>query len=190
MPTGVQVITGPASEPVTLTEAKARLKVTTDAEDDDITAMIAEARALAEAECGGRAFITQTLSLSLDTFPAAGEPIRLPRPPLASVTWVKYYDVDGVQQTLSADSYHVATAADPGRIVPTYAQGYWPVTQYKRPEAVEIRYVAGAASAPAEAKAAVLAIVADRHANPDGGDRGIPPAARRLLDSLDTREPS
>lgn len=191
MPIGVKIITEPAVEPVSLTEAKARLKVTVSAEDDDITALVAECRAVAEAECN-RAFATQTLSLFLDGFPRGGEAIRLPRPPLQSVTWVRYYDEAGDLQTMSADLYHVAANGEPGRVRPTAAQGYWPLTATGKPESVEIRYVAGfglASAVPRIAKAAILAILADRHANPDGGDRGIPPAARRSLDALDLKEP-
>ncbi|MES2208588.1 MAG: phage head-tail connector protein [Chloroflexota bacterium] len=189
MPIGVKLVTPPAVEPVSLTEAKARLKVTTDAEDDDLTALIAECRAQAEDECG-RAFVTQTLSLYLDRFPRGAAAIELPRPPLQSVTWVKYYDAAGDLQTMDAAGYHVAIGGEPGRIVPTADSGYWPVTEAGRPEAVEVRYVAGyglAAAVPRQATAAILALIADRNANPDGGDRAIPPAARRQLDALDVR---
>lgn len=190
MPIGVKIITGPAVEPVALAAAKARLRVTTDAEDGDTTALIAECREQAEDECG-RAFITQSLSVFLDGFPRGGEAIALPRPPLQSVTWVKYYDAAGDLQTIDAGAYHVAIGGEPGRIVPTAAQGYWPTTEAGRPEAVEVRYVAGygdtAADCPRQVVAAILALAADRNANPDGGDRAMPPAARRMLDALDVR---
>lgn len=191
MPIGVKTITAPAVSPISLEAAKRRLRVTTADEDSDLEDLISECTDLAEAECG-RAFITRTLSLFLDGFPAGGEPVRLPRPPLQSVTWVKYYDAAGNLQTLDPAAYHVAANAEPGRIAPTAAQGYWPVTQAGRPECVEVRYVAGygnAAAVPRAAKAAIGALLADRHVNPDGGDRGIPPAARRALDTLDLREP-
>lgn len=189
MPVGVKVVTPPADEPVSLAEAKKRLRVTVDAEDDDLTDLVAECREQAEDECG-RAFVTQTLDLFLDGFPRGRGAIELPRPPLQSVTTVKYYDAAGELQTLDAAAYHVAAGAEPGRVVPVADGDGWPVTQAGRPQAVEVRYVAGyglAAAVPRSAKAAVLALVADRHANPDGGDRAIPPAARRVLDALDVR---
>jgi uncharacterized phiE125 gp8 family phage protein len=185
---GVRVTTPPAVEPITLAQAKARLRITIDDEDDDTAAQLFEARAAAEQECG-RAFVTQTLTLYLESFPRGRAAIPLPRPPLQSVTWVKYYDGDGVQQTLSGALYHVATGGEPGRIAPV-GSAYWPAVQYGRPEAVEIRYVAGyglAADVPNEAKAAILMILSERRDNPAGG-LAIPPGARRCLDLLDYGE--
>ena len=189
MPLGLKIVTAPTVEPVTLVTAKARLRVTVSAEDDDITALIAECRAQAEAECG-RAFVTQTWDLTLDDFPGRGGDIRVPLPPLQSVTWVKYRDAAGSLVTMDAADYWAAATGSPGRVVPV--ADYWPGVQYGRPEAVQVRFVAGyagtASGLPPEVRAAVLAILSDRHANPDGGDRGIPPAARRLLDSLEYGE--
>lgn len=188
MPIGLVLTTAPASEPVTRTEAKARLRVTVSDSDTDIDDSITEARALCEQECG-RAFLTQTWTLTLDDFPLGYE-IRLPRPPLASVTHVKYYDEDGVQQTFSSSNYFVDTGTEPGRIWLS-PDATWPTVQYGRPGAVEIRYVAGWASAalvPKTAKSAILAVLWHKFNTPDGGEQGIPPAARRLLNSLEVGE--
>lgn len=179
----LKLVTAPSSEPITLTEAKRRLRVTVNTMDDDITAIIAECRSQLEAETG-RAFMPQTWSLFLDDFPPfddehRGE-IRLPLPPLTSVTWVKYYDTAGDLQTMDAADYYVASAGAPGRIVPVT---YWPAVQAGRPESVEVRFVAGyanAAAVPSAVKAALYALIVDRHTNPDGGERPIPPAVERL----------
>lgn len=187
MPMALRLVTAPAEEPVSLADAKARLRITIDDEDTDIEALIVEARAAAEAECG-RAFVSQTWSLLLDGFPC-GREIRVPRPPLQSVTWVKYYDADGVQQTLSSALYFTATAGDPGRIV-LKETATWPATESGRPESVEVRFVAGyggRAAVPAEVKAAVLLIVAASRDDPAGAV-AIPAAARRRLDQLEYGE--
>ena len=186
MSIGLQLVTGPTAEPLPLAKAKRRLRVTTDAEDSDIEDLIAECREQAEDECG-RAFLPQTLRLALDRFPRHGRPIAVPRPPLRSVTSVTYYDVAGELQTMAAEDYGVELVGEPGRIYP--AATWWPETA-SRPGAVQVVYVAGYASAtavPRQAVAAVLALVCDRHVNPDGGDRPVPPAARRMLDALDVR---
>lgn len=181
---GLKLITAPVQEPVALSDVKARLRITVDDSDDDLTLLLAECRAALEAE-SGRAFCSQTWSLYLDTFPPDGV-IVIPRPPLQSVTWVKYYDTDGVQQTLDSANYYVATGGEPGRV----RRGYniiWPITQYYRPEAVEVRFVAGVsnpANLPPQVRGAILTTVADRFDHPDG-PVSIPPAARRLLDTLD-----
>ncbi|HEY1191939.1 MAG TPA: hypothetical protein VGE74_30190, partial [Gemmata sp.] len=179
----LKLVTPPASEPVTVSEAKARLRITISDEDADIGDMIAQARELCEAGCQ-RAFITQTFSLYLDRFPGSTGDIRLPRPPLQSVSFVKYYDSAGDLQTLDPAAYYVATASEPGRLRPV---DYWPAT-FCRPEAVEVRFVAGygtAADVPAAAKAAVQLTVKALRDAPDGD---LPPAARRCLDTLEFGE--
>jgi uncharacterized phiE125 gp8 family phage protein len=179
---GLKLATAPVQEPVSLTDVKRRLRVTVDDSDADLLDALAECRALCEQECG-RAFLTQTWTLYLDGFPGCGE-IVLPRPPLQSVTSVKYYDTDGVQQTVSTSDYHVDTGREPGRI--WLASGSsWPAVQAGRPSAVEVRYVAGHANplaVPRNVKSAILMLMWDRFNNPSGGDAGIPPAVRRALD--------
>jgi len=59
----------------------------------------------------------QTWRRVTDHFPSCGW-LCLPLPPLQSVASIKYYDTDGVQQTLDAAVYQVSTAGDQaGRIV-------------------------------------------------------------------------
>ncbi len=184
-PFGLTITTAPAVEPLTAAEAKARLRITVTDEDTDIGTLITQARELAEAECG-RAFVTQALTMRFDDFPRGPDrAIYVPRPPLQSVSWVKYYDAAGSQQTHSADGYHVATLGEPGRILPVDG-GVWPAVDYGRPEAVEVKFVCGygvAASVPAAAKAAILLIMAALREDPTKAT--LPPAARRLLDTLE-----
>lgn len=183
---GLTLITAPVEEPVSLAEAKARLQVTIDDMDTDIDALIRESRGAAESEVG-RAFLAQTWAMTLDGFPC-GRSIDLPRPPLASVAWVKYYDADGVQQTLDAASYYVATGSEPGRLV-LKAGRAWPVAELGRPESVEVRFTAGVSSRSLLSPlvvAAVKLIMSARWENPTGEGVDIPPAARRILNGLET----
>lgn len=141
----VKLITAPATEPVSLTEAKAHLRVTSTDEDTVITALIVSAREAVEHELA-RALISQTLEKTLDMFPDA---IELPHPPVQSITSVKYLDTDGVEQTLSSTSYTLDNASDsrPAWLTPAY--GYdWPHT-YAEVNAVRVRYLAGWANAAA-----------------------------------------
>jgi len=71
---------GPSSEPVTLAEAKLRLRVDHNDEDALIGALIASARESAEHELG-RSIIATTWVLTLDRFPTS---ILLPMPRAAS----------------------------------------------------------------------------------------------------------
>ncbi len=138
-----QVVIQPATEPVSLAEAKAHLRVTSSDEDALISALIVAAREAAEHETG-RSLITQTREKTLDVFPEA---IRLDYPPVQSITSIKFLDENGDEQTLSASSYKLDNASDSCPAWIKIATGRaWPST-YPEINAVRVRYVAGWASA-------------------------------------------
>lgn len=149
----------PASEPVSVDEQKLHSRI--DAPDDNqfLAVAIAASRQWIE-QYLGRQLVTATWTMTLDEFPGDGV-IELPRPPLASVGSVKYYDGDRAQQTFAAAGYHVlASGAAPeapmGRI--ELAEGYaWPTT-YSGEGAVQIEFVAGygaASAVPVQIKQAI-----------------------------------
>lgn len=138
---GLVLKTGPAVEPVTLAEAKLHLRVEPDQTDEDtlIGDLIVAARQHIELVTG-RAFVTQTWQYVLDAFPS--DEIRLPRPPLQSVTSVKYKLEDGTDETLDSGQYVVDITAEPGLIVT--APGYdWPTDTLYPSGAVTVEYKAG-----------------------------------------------
>lgn len=141
----LRLITAPASEVVTSAEAKAHLRV--DHADDDalIIAYLTSARAHLDGRDGilGRALMTQTWELVLDTFPVAQ--IALPLPPLQSITSIKYQDSNNVEQTMDAADYVVDATSEPACVHPATA---WPST-YSTPNAATIRFVAGYGNASA-----------------------------------------
>lgn len=166
----IQIVTAPAAEPVSLTEAKAHLRV--DVADDDllIGALIVAARQHAET-ITRRVLVTQSWKMTLDQFPApgmnissanwygpqwgnspgplsairpdgrSGYEITPPLPPLQTVDSIKYIDQDGAQQTLAPSAYLVDTISEPARITPAYGTT-WPATQ-NRINAVEVAFTAG-----------------------------------------------
>ncbi len=187
------VLVTPATQYVIdLEEAKAHLNYGNDTDANaEIERAIAGAQADAERECG-RAFLSSTWLYVLDCFPKWCEPIRLPLGRTESVTSVKYYDVDGVQQTLSTSVYHTALRGEPARIV-LKANEAWPAIQTNRPEAIEIRYVAGwdtPADVPADIKDAVKLILGDRwiYRGDDAKAKSIPDAAHRILNAYRAHE--
>lgn len=109
------LISGPATEPVSLADAKAHLRVDGTAEDELIAAAIVAARTHVESETR-RKLIAQSWRVYLDEWPS-GRAIELPILPLISVEGVTLYDIVGAAHVLDADDYRVDAARQPPRIV-------------------------------------------------------------------------
>jgi len=147
---------GPRAEPLHVEDAKLHLRVTETDSDALIRSLITAALGYAEMFTR-RQFVTATLRLTLDAFPAV---IRLPRPPLASVTSIQYTDIDGVTQTLSSSDYQVDGRSEPARIQPAYGES-WPSTR-RELNAVTVTYVAGYATpVSVDASANTLTLLGD-----------------------------
>lgn len=124
---------------------KAHSHIDTSDDDAKIAALISAATEDTQSFLW-RQLCTATFTLTLDRFPWS-DYIDLPRPPLQSVTHVKYYDLSNNLQTLSSSDYEVDTSTEPGRIYIDRSTG-WP-SVYDRRNAVEIRFVAGYGAASA-----------------------------------------
>lgn len=201
----LRLITAPSTEPVTRTEAKLNLREDGTAEDAMIDLRITGLRERAEA-ITGRAFITQTWEQVLDAFPPCMyhlgnassarsadtsilSGIKLGRPPLQSVTSIKYIDENGVQQTLDSSLYTVDKDSEPGWVFPAPGQS-WPATKAIQ-NAVRIRYTAGygaAADVPAAVKLWIHAHLANSYRNREsvvvGESVAELPHVETLLDAL------
>jgi len=144
----VRTTVEPAVEPIPLAEAKINLRVDHSDEDGEIGRMIRAARRHCE-NLAGRTFITQTKAINLDQFPtAAAGLILLPRAPAISIVSIKYYDVDGIEQTLDPADYEFDPNTKPGRLRPTLGNS-WPATE-ERFSAVEIEWIAGYGDDPTD----------------------------------------
>lgn len=151
-------VTAPATEPVTADEAKEQLVVEHADDDTLIGDYITAARLFVEAWTG-KQLVSATYDLFLDSWSRV---IEVPRPPLSSVTTVKYTDVDGVQQTWAGANYQTDTNSQPGRIMPVEGEVF-PNLQAATFNVVEIRFVAGygaAAAVPERFKLAIKQSVA------------------------------
>ena len=131
--------TAPTSTVISLSEAKAFLRIDSDYDDDNtyITSLINVATQVVE-EFTRRRLMTQTYNLFYDEFPPY---IDLQVGDVASVTHIKYYDADNTLQTLATDQYDVDTKVRPGRIYES-ENGDFPNT-YERPNAVEVEFIVG-----------------------------------------------
>lgn len=177
--------TAPATEPVTLAEAKSHLRV--DVTDDDtlITELIKAARQIVESNTG-RSLITQTWRLTLDAFPRNNEAIQLEKPPLVSVQSVTYVDTNGTTQTLATSDYIVDTSHIQGEVALAYDKT-WPETRPQR-NAVLVNYTAGygaASAVPEVLKAAIKLRLGDLFANREASIIGTIHTANPAADAIE-----
>jgi uncharacterized phiE125 gp8 family phage protein len=145
-------VTAPATEPVTVDDAKLHLRISHADDDALIESLIVAARQHVESFTH-RALITQVWDLKLDEFPSSDESIWFPKAPLLTSTApvVTYTDAAGDSQTWSSSYYTVDAPSGPharrGRIFLNYGQTY-PGTRVID-HAVSIRFYCGYGSATA-----------------------------------------
>lgn len=154
MSDGLVVIAAPAMLPVTLTAAKAHVRVDSNDDDATLTGFIEAAVAYAE-RFMGRALVDQTFELTLDAVPAGGAPVKLPRPPLIEVLEVAAVDSAGNETPLTG--YRVDTAQAPGRLLA-------PASGWPQGSGLRIRYRAGYIRMEGSPPAAVGDVPADINA--------------------------
>lgn len=147
--------------------------------DAYVTSLVQAARFWAERDTE-RAFLTQSWTLYLDSFPWWRAPIYVPFPPLQSVDSIKYYDNDGVLQTWSSSNYIVAAPAGPtaqrAQIVPASGVSYpllpsFALTQ-RRPDGVQVAFTAGWTSTnlvPQPLKAGMKLMIGNLYRNREAG---------------------
>ena len=198
---GLVIHTEPASEPITLAEAKSYLRIDSSGDDALITSLISTARKLCE-EHTQRAFMSQTLQLFLDNLDDIDNPlwegmrtgpylnyyknyIDLPMPPVVSVTHVKTFDDDDNATTFSSSNYYVDNAKQPARIVLRTGETF--PTALRVANAIEVQYVVGYSSAsavPEPIKFAiyqVLTYLYEHRGDMYEGKTSLPATATKLL---------
>ncbi len=143
------LILPPASEPVSLGEAKLYLRLDGTDEDPLIATLIAAARHLVEA-ASGRRLIGQTWRIVLDAWPwRAGDGLRLPLSPVIAVTAARVIAHDGTAVMAPPGALALDAAADP----PTL-RALGPAPAPPRPQAgVEIDLRAGFGETPEQVPA-------------------------------------
>lgn len=178
----IQIVTPPASEPLTLAEVKEFLRV--DHSDDDATLaiFITAARQLCESYTR-MALLPTTFEEYFDDFPqytgTFKDEIRLSRSPVSAVTYVKYIDGNETTITANAADYKIDTISRPARISPDNG---WFGT-YETINAVFVRYVAGfadAASVPAPLKHGMMLVIGDMYENRTDSVKRLPTASEYL----------
>lgn len=165
----------------------------TSQEDDLLNSLITAAREYCEA-FQNRAYLTQTWELWLDEWPEK-DYIELPRPPLASVTTLKYYETDDTENIayqpagetpVGTDIYYTDVKSEPGRLCLKYGES-WPSDTLRPYNGICVTFVAGesaASSVKKKWKQAMLLLIGDLYENREAaGTIEIKenPAAKALL---------
>ena len=159
-----EIVTEPAGEPLTLTEAKLHLNLSSSdtAHDTIINQYIAAARLQFERDCNV-ALIVRTMRIRMFDFAE----FRFPVGPLASISSVTYFDANNVSQTFASSNYQVDTANDGFRILSSVDLP----SIYDRYDAVTINYTIGkhanSTTVDALSKSAMLLLVGHYFENRD-----------------------
>lgn len=149
-----EIITQPACEPLTVLQVCEHLRINAyDSEIDEalnsyVDVLITAVRQDVE-DFLGRALITQTCRYYLDCWPSL-DYIELPKPPIQSVTSVKYTDSDGTETTWNVPDtgeYIVDTLNFKGRITLGYNK-YYPTATLYPSNPIKIEFVCGYGNAP------------------------------------------
>ena len=186
--------TPPAVEPVTLSEAKAHLRVDTSDDDAYISTLITAAREWVE-QYLDRTLIHTQWAMRFDRFPPSGiQPIELPRPPMvvsgtATAVSITFTADAGTTGTYAIEQFRVDRQATPGTVLPIYA-GTWPphrIDQGAHGVTWWAGYGASGTSVPAAIRHATLMLVAlwyERRQAADATSSGeVPFGVKSLLDS-------
>ena len=154
---GTFAVIRPTTEPVSLSEARAHLRIDGSDTDASLAGYIIAARQHAENYCR-RALLTQTWDQTFDyDWPYIDGVYRLDFPfqPVSSVTQITYTDEDNIVQTLGSTQYLLRGTG--GNNIPYVvpADGVtWPTVLYI-PETIRVRFIAGYGSNPGDVPEAI-----------------------------------
>jgi len=167
------LITPPASEPVSLAEAKAHLRLTISDDDAYVSSLIGAARRALEAR-HGLALMPQHWALFADRWPEDGI-FQIPLWPVSEVESLVSFSEDDTASTIDAAHYMLDAASRPARVALRTGRTFAPPG--RRINGLKLSFVAGFDTVPAEIKQAILICAADWYQNRGDEQGGAIPAA-------------
>ena len=109
------LITPPASEPLTLYEIKAHLRLDSGDEDSLLTRLISSARQYVE-NATRRALVTQAWRAFLDRWPTRRR-VLLPVAPVQAVTEIRVFDNTGAASIVASSNYKLDASRTPAALI-------------------------------------------------------------------------
>lgn len=142
---------GPALEPITLAEAKAHLRLDTNADDALVQSLIITSRLHIEAALS-IALITQSWSWTMDRWPKAMR-LVLPIRPVTAVAHIKLWRNDATSETLPLEGFILDGQGNPPRLIPGSLVSF---PEPERPvNGIEIALTVGFGPAPSDVPATI-----------------------------------
>ncbi|PCJ18008.1 MAG: hypothetical protein COB02_11810 [Candidatus Cloacimonadota bacterium] len=176
--TARKVIIASISDPVSINEIKLHLRIDDSTEDSYLVDLIKAATEKIE-DFLQRSLITKTVEVYFSGFQNYME---LPLPTLQVVNSIKYYDCDGVLQTLDPSNYVVNDLEDPSYIYKA-SSGSYPSTKDVH-NAVIINFDCGygdESKVPLRIKQAIMLVVGYLYQNREDHAGKIPVQAENLV---------
>jgi len=140
------LLAGPTVEPITLTEAKAHLRVDSSADDTLIQSLIMASRLHIEAALD-LALISQSWRFQLDRWPRSRS-LNLPMRPVQSLTTVKVFNGDDDSEALENTAFILDGTANPARLILSGSMSL--PAPGRAAKGIEIDFVAGYGDAPSD----------------------------------------
>lgn len=142
------LVTSSTGEPVTLTEVKQHLRISTastaEGDEEVLNSLIKASRERIE-DITNRKIMKQTWDCYYDEWPA-NKTIEIPYTPLIGVkstsTGITYKKPDGNTTTMSSTKWVIDTVSEPGRVCLDYNEG-WPTDTLHNVNPIRVRAIVG-----------------------------------------------
>ena len=148
-----------SSEPLSVSEAKEHLRVTSSDDDTYISNLIKVARQSAEISTRRCLISGTTYVASYKYFPFVYNHLRIPNPPLVSVSHIKYYDLADNLQTLSSSEYIVESTLEDSALIGFNDAFTRPTLSRERMAPIQVQFEAGYTETPIAIKQAMLLLI-------------------------------
>ncbi len=182
----LSLVTPPAAEPLSLDQAKARLRISDGSQDARLTHLIRSARQRVEGDTG-RACLSQSWLERRDAWDGDGRlcafatQFKLPRPPLISIDAITTYAADDTPTTHDPADFFIDTLSEPGRLA-LRPNGHFPQPG-RNIGGIEIRFTCGYGTDPDDVPAPLVEAIGQLvEAMFEGGlEVGTPASVKALL---------